>query len=250
MSPHGRTPRVSIVIPCYDQARFLAAAIASAECQRRPAEEIIIVDDGSSDETSAVAARHAGVRVVRQRNAGLAAARNRGLRESTGEYLVFLDADDLLLPQAVAAGLAAFGERPEAALVFGEYRYVDADGVPLRPSEWTGIPRGDYASLLRGNCIGMHAAVMYRRRTLERFGGFDVRRRAAEDYDLYLRVNGNLKVCDNLGVCRLFYVHDLHRNLPADLHLVWYQPYRESGITYLYLGSAQEVYYQSVQNVH
>jgi len=194
MTARADVPLVSIVIPSHDQGRFVDDAIASARNQTWPGSEIVVIDDGSTDATAASAARHADVRVVRQSRSGLGAARNRGLRESRGAYLVFLDADDMLWREAVAAGLAAFRQRPESAFVFGDYRYVDAAGAVLRASEWTGLPRGDYASLLRGNCIGMHATVMYRRGTLERFGGFDVGRRAAEDYDLYLRVTRDLPV--------------------------------------------------------
>jgi GT2 family glycosyltransferase len=216
------TPFVSIVIPCYNQAKFLRDAIASARAQRVAAAEIVVVDDGSTDDTAVVAARHRDVRVVRQPNAGLAAARNRGLSESRGEYLIFLDADDLLLPDAVAAGLAAFRERPEAAFVFGDYHYADAAGAPLRPSEWIGVRRDEYASLLRGNAIGMHATVMYRRRTLERFGGFDTRLRAAEDYDLYLRVARRQPIHQHAGVVALYRQHgeNMSRDVGLMLHSV------------------------------
>src|SRR5262249_47981332 len=162
-------PLVSIVIPSHDQGRFVDDAIVSARNQTWPGSEIVVIDDGSADATAAIAARHADVRVVRQSRGGLGAARHRRLRAHRGAYLVFLDAEERRGREAAGAGLAAFRQRPEAAFVFGDYRYVDADGAVLRASEWTGLPRGDYASLLRGNCIGMHATVMYRRGTLERF---------------------------------------------------------------------------------
>ena len=96
---------VSVVIPCYNQAHFLGEAIESVLAQTYPHREIVVVDDGSPDNTREVASRYPGVRYVRQENQGLAAARNTGLRHSSGSYLVFLDADDRLLPEALEVGL-------------------------------------------------------------------------------------------------------------------------------------------------
>src|ERR687890_856397 len=95
---------VSVVIPCYNQAHFLGEAIESVLAQSYPRFEIIVVDDGSTDDTSKVAARHPGGRYVYQNNQGVSAARNSGLARSEGEYVVFLDADDRLLPEALVAG--------------------------------------------------------------------------------------------------------------------------------------------------
>src|ERR687898_3616338 len=105
-------PLVSVVIPCYNQARFLGEAIESVLAQSYPHFEVIVVDDGSTDNTSEVAASYAGVRYIRQENQGLAGARNAGIRRSRGSYLVFLDADDRLLADALEAGLASLEEHP------------------------------------------------------------------------------------------------------------------------------------------
>ena len=93
------SPVVSVVIPCYRQAHFLPDAIESVLAQTYPHFEIIVVDDGSPDDTRAVAGRYPGVRCLRQRNRGLSAARNAGLAASIGTYVVFLDADDRLTPE-------------------------------------------------------------------------------------------------------------------------------------------------------
>src|SRR3954469_14899324 len=108
--PHGTVPvtSVAVVIPCYKQANYLPDAIQSVLDQTHDRVEIVVVDDGSPDNTREVAARYATVRYVRQENQGLASARNTGIRESVSPYLVFLDADDRLLPNALAAGLACF----------------------------------------------------------------------------------------------------------------------------------------------
>jgi glycosyltransferase involved in cell wall biosynthesis len=97
---------VSVVIPCYNQAHFLSEAIESVASQTYEPTETIVVDDGSTDDTSHVADVH-GVRCVRQENRGLAEARNTGLRASSGDMLLFLDADDLLAPDAIDAGVSA-----------------------------------------------------------------------------------------------------------------------------------------------
>ena len=92
--PDQRSKLVSVIIPCYNQAHYLGEAIASVLGQTHAHYEIIVVDDGSTDDTERVAARHTGVRCLRKKNGGLAAARNTGLRASKGDYVVFLDADD------------------------------------------------------------------------------------------------------------------------------------------------------------
>src|SRR3954462_6988719 len=94
MAQDTMRPLISIVIPSYNQAHFLREAIESVLAQSYPALEIIVVDDGSRDESATVAMRYPNVRCLRQPNMGVAAARNTGLRHSSGEYLVFLDQDD------------------------------------------------------------------------------------------------------------------------------------------------------------
>ena len=181
-------PAVSVVVTTYDHAHFLADALASVERQTCRDFETVVVDDGSHDDPAAVVAGFPGVRLIRQDNAGLAAARNTGLRHSRGRHVVFLDADDRLLPDALATGLRHFRVHPGCAFVSGGHRRIAADGTPLGEPVAERPAHGAYASLLRGNYIGMHAAVMYRRDVLLQAGGFDPGLRACEDYDLYLRL--------------------------------------------------------------
>lgn len=208
---------VSVIIPCYNQGRFLGEAIASAAAQRGLVSEIVVVDDGSTDETPAVATRDGSVRYLRQERMGLSEARNSGWRASSGDYVIFLDADDRLLPGAAAAGLEAFRRWPHAAFVFGHYELIDERGTvlptwrELRVADDRTFTTGDfelvlpdgrragrsrqprrvsdhYTAMLRRNYISMHAAVVYRRAVLEETDGFDPRLSALEDYELYLRV--------------------------------------------------------------
>jgi glycosyltransferase involved in cell wall biosynthesis len=182
------SPVVSVVITCHDQARFLRDAVESVDRQTFRDFEIVVVDDGSTDETPVVMASLPRVRGLRQVNQGLSAARNAGWRASRGRYLVFLDADDRLLPDALAAGVDAARAHAQAAFVSGHYAMIDGDGargvVVRRPC----VMSDHYAALLRRNYIGMHGAVLYARDTFSRFGGFDGSLPACEDYDVYLRV--------------------------------------------------------------
>ncbi len=177
-----------MVITTYNHARFLPEALASVAAQTRPASEVIVVDDGSTDDPHSVVAGWPGVRFIRQENRGLAAARNTGLRGSRSPYVLFLDADDLLTPMAIAAGLDCFGRHPAAALVYGAHRRVDAFRRPLGGRRYDAITGDPLAALLRGNLIGMHATVLYRRDLLLAAGGFDERLPRCEDYDVYLRL--------------------------------------------------------------
>ena len=189
----GVSGRASIIVPCHNQAHFLASALQSAIEQTHEDVELIVVDDESNDNAGEVARRY-GVRLIRRRNGGLAAARNTGALVSSGEYVTFLDADDRLLPQAVAAGIAELERRPQLGFVYGHHRLVTYDGSLL--AEWLPEPEppDPYAALLRGNVVKMHGTVVYRRRTLEKLGLFDPSLLACEDYDLYLRVARTLPV--------------------------------------------------------
>jgi glycosyltransferase involved in cell wall biosynthesis len=178
---------VSVVIPCHNQAHFLGEAIESVLAQTYPHFEVVVVDDGSTDNTQEVASRYPGVRCIRQENRGLAGARNEGIRRSRGSHLVFLDADDRLLPNALEVGLRHLKERPECAFVAGRYRYIAFDGSPL-PTPPTPVGEDHHEALLCTRCISTPAAVMYQRLMLEFVGGFDTSASPSADYDLYLRV--------------------------------------------------------------
>ncbi len=179
---------VSVVITCYNQARFLADAIESVLGQTLRADEIVVVDDGSTDDARSIAARYADVLYVRQQNEGLSSARNAGLRATRRRYVAFLDADDRLLSGALEAGVSRIEAHPECAFVSGHYRMIDADGKPLLSESRACVLKDHYLELLQDNYIGMHAAVLYRREVLEQVGGFDRALSACEDYELYLRI--------------------------------------------------------------
>ncbi len=187
---HARRPRdeVSVVIPCFNQAHYLADALASVAAQTHGRADVVVVDDGSNDNTVEVADRFPGVRYVRQDNAGLAAARNTGIRLARSDRLVFLDADDRLLPSALEVGLAALEACRGDAFVFGTWRLIGADGSVLPTTAQAPLDEPPYRALLRMCFISTPAAVMYRRSAVETAGGFDTTVSPSADYDLYLRI--------------------------------------------------------------
>ncbi len=195
----GPAPRVAVIVTAYQKAAYLDRAIASCLEQDEPRPEVIVVDDGSTDDPAAVVARHPGVRFVRKENGGPSSARNAGIRATEAELVVFLDGDDWLLPGAIAANLEAFdAARPRPGMVAGGYLdwWVSRSEEPDPRAVGTAFGAGEratshrgYAELLRhGNHIGMLAAVMFDRAALVASGGWDDDVRACEDYDVYLRV--------------------------------------------------------------
>jgi glycosyltransferase involved in cell wall biosynthesis len=186
---------VSVVITCYNQGRFLADAIDSVLRQTFEEFEIIIIDDGSTDNTAEISRQHPGTRYFGQPNQGLSAARNRGIQEAHGEFLVFLDADDRLLPPALEVGVQALLENPDCAFAFGDYRDIAIDGAIIFEPTRKPISDNYYSALLEGNCIEMHATVIYRRAVFADIGEFNTSLKACEDYDFYLRVARRRPIC-------------------------------------------------------
>lgn len=184
---------LSIVIPCYNHGRFLAAAIESALAQQSPVSEVVVVDDGSTDDSAAVAARYAAVQVIRQPNRGLAAARNAGRAATRGEIVIFLDADDVLWPTAAAAAMAHLGAHPLAGMVSGGCRVIDRAGEPVATNVPT-VRHDHYEALLRDNFLWMPAMTAFRRAALDEVGVFDARVNPTADYDMYLRVSRRFPV--------------------------------------------------------
>lgn len=179
-------PLVSVIVPSHGNAAHLAEALVSVRAQSYEHWEIVVVADGKSNAAEACS-DYPDVRLVTQPHQGVSVARNRGLSETSGEYVVFLDADDTLLPDALATGITALQEHPDAALVYGRCVWMSRDGSPLATPSFPTVEREHYLALLRMNFIPIHAA-MHRRSTLEAVGGFRPGLHMAEDYELYLRL--------------------------------------------------------------
>jgi glycosyltransferase involved in cell wall biosynthesis len=183
-----REPLVSIIIPYYRQPAFIGESVRSASKQRYPNTEIIVVDDGSPEPAEPFVRHIEGVRLLRTHNSGAAAARNIGFHASAGEYLIFLDSDDVLMPGAVRAHLDALRRNPDAGLSFGAIRIIDEVGRELSRAHICRPRRNYFLMLLEGNPIGCPGSVMLRRGAFMEAGLFETSLRNAEDYDLYLKI--------------------------------------------------------------
>jgi len=179
---------VSIVIPCFNQGRFLGEAIDSAFRQTYRDVEVIVVNDGSRDDTRSVACARADVWYIEQRNQGTAVARNRGLADSRGEYVIFLDADDRLLPHAVTLGIQSLAAHSDWGFVTGHVRLISENGTSAGVPPQEHPDREPYLALLRSNYIWTPGVVLYRRSTLDAAGAFDSSASGSADYDLNIRI--------------------------------------------------------------
>ena len=185
-------PLVSVIIPCFNHARYLDKAITSVLKQSYPHSEIIVVDDGSTEDIKSVTDNYSDVIYIRQDNKGLPAARNTGIRKSKGNYLVFLDADDWLYPRALEKNLEHFKKRPDVAFVTGAFEYFYE-----QTNEYVIAERNTsdnyYIDLLHINHIAMIATVLFNRWVFNEYL-FDEALKNCEDYDLYLNVTRKYKV--------------------------------------------------------
>lgn len=173
-------PVVSVIIPAYNPGGLLREALASVVAQDFKDWECVVVDDGSDEDLSWASGLDVRIRVVRQGNHGVSAARNAGARVTTGDYLAFLDADDLWLPGKLTAQVGSMSVgAPFSATGF--FRFTSTSKLP----GW----RGDtsFSQLLRGNSL-CASSVMVSRVRFEQVGGYDERLRIAEDWDLWMRL--------------------------------------------------------------
>jgi GT2 family glycosyltransferase len=209
----GEAATVGVVVTTYNHAHFLADALESVHAQTRLPDAVVVVDDGSSDDPAGVVARFPAVRIIRQENRGLAAARNVGLGALNTSHAVFLDADDCLEEGAIEAGLACFARMPQCGFVYGGHRYVDSDGHQIG-ERFEPPGENPHVQLLRGNFIGMHGTVMYRRDRLVAVGAFDERLQRCEDYDLYLRMTRHYPIAGYPDVVAAYRRHG--KNMSVD----------------------------------
>jgi glycosyltransferase involved in cell wall biosynthesis len=205
--PVQAAPTVTIVITTFNHGRYLKDAISSAINQTRVADKIIVVDDGSTDDSASVVSEFSDIEYVRQQNRGLSAARNTGLRKCTTTYVAFLDADDRLLPCAIDAGLRCVAANPGCAMVFGGFRSISDQGVSLGDDQRRSINGDPHLSFLRRNVVGMHGAVLYLRDRLNDIGGFDQSLRRCEDYDVYLRIAQQYRIASHPAIVAEYRKH-------------------------------------------
>ena len=182
-------PPVSVVIPAYNQSRFLGEAIESALSQTLAGVEVIVVDDGSTDDTPRVArAFRDRIIYIRQSNQGLAGARNTGITAARAGLIQLLDSDDALYPTAVERGWEAAASNPDAGVFTASWDETDAAGGVIGQVEAPAIARDAFHALFDPMLVGPPCRYMVRRAELLRAGLFDRSLRACEDWDMWLRL--------------------------------------------------------------
>jgi glycosyltransferase involved in cell wall biosynthesis len=180
--------KISVVIPTYNYAHYLAFAIDSALAQTRPADEIIVVDDGSTDITKEVVAPYLPrVNYVYQPNAGLSAARNTGTSVASGDWIAYLDSDDAWKPDKLLKQEAAILAMPGAVVAYTGVVFLQPDGSITASDTPVGPER--VWPLLRSCNMLPASSVMAHRDSVREAGGFNEKLRACEDWDLWVRMH-------------------------------------------------------------
>lgn len=183
-------PLVSVIVPTYNRANLLGRAIQSVLAQTYPHFELIIVDDGSSDNTEAVVTRFDDprIRYIRHhKNRGGSAARNTGIACARGEYVAFLDSDDEWLPEKLEKHLRVFHDDPDCGVVFSAHCEITSDGSSRvyrdqGPEGWI------YEDLLVSAVVGTTSAVVVKRECFDTAGFFDERLPSCQDWDMWIRI--------------------------------------------------------------
>lgn len=210
---------VSVVIPAYNVRDHIGEAIRSVLIQNFEELEIIVVDDGSTDGTAEfVAAEFPNVQLLCKENGGAASARNLGMRKSLGEFIAFLDADDVWLPGKLRAQITYMQERPDVGLVCGGFSFWTADEAGVFPdptSLYPGVGEVSaepdhagwgYHKLLISNFVWTSTVVM-RRWLVDRIGQYDEKLRLGQDYDYWLRASRETEIHRLGGVMALYRRH-------------------------------------------
>ena len=210
---------VSIIIPCYNHGHFLPESIGSVLGQSHKNVEIIVVNDGSTDKTAEVCAKYdSRVKHVYKKNAGLSAARNTGITHCIGEFVIFLDADDCLYPDAIIDNMKYLLANPNAAFVSGGFDRVRVEDN-LVEERVRSVEGNHYLELLQGNYIGVPAAVMYRRWVLDEFV-FDLEvPNSCSDYDHYLRIGRKYPLVHHTKKITAYRIHSSSMSADSSMML-------------------------------
>lgn len=191
-------PSVSVIIPTFNYGRFIGEAIESVIAQAYPIDEIIVIDDGSIDETMRFVEPYSkNIRYIRQEKAGVCAARNKGIENSTGDLIAFLDADDTWLPYKIERQVAKFASDPEIGLVHCGMREFDDETdetIKLHLDGGEGWVAEDIALWEKPVVVGPGGSIVVRRDVVNEVGAFDTRLKNGEDWEFCLRVALRYKI--------------------------------------------------------
>jgi len=209
---------VSIIIPSYNNAEFIADALESVFNQTYSNFEILIVDDGSTDDTKALLAKYAAsypkkIRCSYIENSGAGTARNIGLKQAKGEYVAYLDADDVWLPHKLETQLTVFEERPEVDLIFSNSHLVDSKGASLnklyvKPFEFNFRPEQLFERLLTERDFIPFSSIILKRSIIDDIGLFDESLRSSGDLEWLLRIVRKYKAIGINDVLAKYRIHD------------------------------------------
>jgi glycosyltransferase involved in cell wall biosynthesis len=216
-------PTVSVIIPAYNGERFLREAIDGALGQTLRPQEVIVVDDGSRDSTpQLLAAYGTRVRAIRQENQGVAVARNHGAALASGDYLAFLDADDVWERRKLELQVARFRREAGLGLVHCGVQEIDAEGKPLaqRRGGMEGWVAPEMLMFRRAVVLGGGSGVMIPRELFRELGGFDPRLSTSADWDLYFRLARRKRVGFVSDLLVLYRLHssNMHGNIRVMEH--------------------------------
>lgn len=215
--------RVSAIIPCYNSAPWVAAAVESLLRQTRPPEEIVVVDDGSTDKPAAALREYEGrARIVRRDNGGLSAARNTGAREAKGDWFLFLDADDTLFPNALEK-LGAAATSSGAGVVYGYVLQRNAAGAKLHSlPNAVGPPPAPALASFWWTPLATAGCALISRALHEKVGGFDENFRQVEDAEYWLRcgVSAPFAHTGSMVLDKSYHGESLGQRRPSS---IWYR---------------------------
>lgn len=214
-------PLVSVVVPAYNAARTLPATVRSVLGQTMEDLEVIVVDDGSSDDTVAVAdsIEDPRLRVVRRENGGASAARNSGIREARGIWVAFLDSDDVWLPTKLDRQLAYVSAHPDVHAVQTGAYFVDDDLEILHVRRCTASRDALWETLLFQNLPSFPSTLMIRRSKLDEIGFFDTRLEILEDWEMAIRASRFCNLQSIEEPLSLYRTHPGNRSLNLDIHI-------------------------------
>jgi glycosyltransferase involved in cell wall biosynthesis len=183
-------PLISVVIPVYNGEKTIKETIESVLNQTFSDFELIVINDGSQDSTLEIVSgiQDPRLKVFSFTNAGLSASRNRGVSQATGEYISFLDADDLWTPDKLESQLKALQANPQAAVAYSWTDYIDESNQFLRQGGRITVNGNIYANLLMTDLLENGSNPLICKQTLAEVGGFDESLKAAEDWDMWLRI--------------------------------------------------------------